>query len=157
MALSPQSEVTALVQKLLIDEPLAEKLGLAPSDLNGAAEIARAELQAGHSANALSKFARLVMIEPRHAAYFHGLAEAALAEDHPEIALQAAAFMMIDQPEDPTGYLLSAQACLALGEFEAAAEDLDDAARFAGLRADATAGAHARRLQAVLAHRRATA
>ena len=153
MTLSPTSEVTQLVQKFLIDVPLVERLGLAPGDLNGAAEQARADLQAGQSASALSKFARLVMIDPRHAPYFLGLAEAALAEGQPEIALQGASVVMLEQPDDPAGYLLSAQACLALDEFDAAREDLADAERCALAKSDMAAQILARRLRAVLDHR----
>lgn len=153
MTLSPQSDVARMVRELLMDPPLAQRLGLKPGDLNSVARQASADLAAGRSADALGKFARLILIDPTSTPLHVGLAEAALAEGQAELAMQSAAAVIVDRPDAPEGYLLSARASLAMGENGAAAEDLDDAERFATARSDAGALALVRRLRVVLGQR----
>lgn len=150
MTLSPNSDVARMVRELLMEPTLAQRLGLQPTDLNGAAQQARTDLMAGRSGEAMGKFARLILIDPTNVALHIGLAEAALAERHPELAMQSAATVIVDRPDSPEGYLLSARACMAMGETDAALEDLADAERFATQRGDAAAQAMVRRLRAFL-------
>jgi len=153
VTLSPHSDIAQMVRKLLVEPTLADRLGLQRGDLDGAARGARADLMAGRSGEAMGKFARLVLIDPTNAAFHIGLAEASLAEGHGELAMQAAATVIVDRPDHPDGYLLSARAALALGDLAAAAEDLADADRFAQARGDSGALAAVRRLRAVLARK----
>lgn len=153
MTLSPQSDVARLVRDLLFDPPLAQRLGLQPGDLNGAAQQACTDLMAGRAEQALGKFARLILIDPTDTSLHIGLAEAALAAGQPELAVQSAAAVIVDRPDAPEGYLLSARACLTLGEYGPAAEDLADAERFAADRGDAATLAQVRRFKALLGQR----
>jgi hypothetical protein len=80
VTLSPNSDIARMVREPLMDPPLAQKLGLKPNDLNGAAQQARTDLLAGRSSEALGKFVRLILIDPTSTPLQIGLAEAALAK-----------------------------------------------------------------------------
>ena len=153
MTLSPQSDFSRMVRDMLMDPPLAQRLGLQSGDLNGAARQACADLMAGRADVALDKFVRLILIDPTSTPLHLGLAEAALAAGQAELAVQSAAAVIVDRPDAPEGYLLSARACLAMGEYGPAAEDLADAEQHADRRGDTAALAQVRRLKAMLGQR----
>lgn len=114
-----------------LDNPPVRRLGLEPGDLYGAASAATAALQAGDRDTAFRLFAHLVLLDPANADFHAGLAEAALAMEGYELALQSASVVVATRPDAPDGYFLSARACMGLGEHDLALEDLADVERHA--------------------------
>lgn len=115
----------------LIDNPPRAQMGLEPGDLQGAVRAARNALETGDLVTGLYQFANLVILDATEIDHHIGLAEAALLADMNEMAMVTAATVMVLDPRRPEGYLLSGRAALALGETEAAVEDLTDAVAMA--------------------------
>jgi len=72
----------------------------------------------------------LVLCEPTNIDFQVGLANCALLLNQHHLALQAASAIVALAPSDARGYFLSGRACLALGHYAEAAEDLRDAVEF---------------------------
>jgi tetratricopeptide (TPR) repeat protein len=115
----------------LIDNPPRAQLGLAPGDLVGVVKAARNALEQGDVEAGLSQFAKLVFLDATAIDHHIGLAEAALAAELNELALTSACTVMVLDPRRADGYLLSGRAALAMGEIDAAVEDLTDAVKLA--------------------------
>lgn len=109
------------------DLGLGANLGLIPQDFVPIAKMARHKLDAGQNTEALEMYSNLVMAFPLERSFQLGVASAALAADLPVIALTAANAAVAMAPEKADGYLLCGQACLAMGEADAAREDLEQA------------------------------
>jgi predicted Zn-dependent protease len=114
-----------------LDNPPVKRLGLQPGDLYGAANAATAALHSGDRDTAFRAFAHLVLLDPANADFHAGLAEAALAMEGYELALQSASVVVASRPDAPDGYYLSARACLGMGEHGLALEDLAEVERHA--------------------------
>ncbi len=125
---------------------IRDALGLRSEDLTIGLEVARNLLQRGATADALRVYAGLILCEPMNAAFQTGLANCALAAEEYHMALQAASAVIALAPRDPRGYLISGRACLGLGAFAEAGEDLREAVERGREVRDAVAVEEARRL-----------
>ena len=120
-------EILALVQQEMVEEPIMARLGLAEDHFHGVMVGASRKLAAGKPMEALQDYSNLVLISPLSVEFQIGLADSASQAGFPELAMQAAAFVIQNAPDRPEGYLLSGKACLAMGEPELAKEDFSDA------------------------------
>ena len=116
-----------MVTELLVETPLLKDLGLEPNDMHGIVVRATDKLENGRSVEAFLDFAALVLLDPTSIEFQIGLAEASLAANQPELALQTAAIVITEDPSRAEGFFLSGRACLAIGEPSLAVEDLHDA------------------------------
>lgn len=123
------------IQRQLIDEPIIQRLGLTEAHFGINYSRAMEKLEAGDIPGAFKDIASLVLLAPTSVKFQLGLAQIALRAGVPELAMQAAAAIIALAPSRPEGFLLSGQACLAMGEIALAREDLTDAIT----RADANA------------------
>lgn len=114
----------------LVDTPPRAQLGLEPGDLQGAVRQARHALEQGDIMTGLYQFANLVILDSSEVDHHIGLAEAALMAEMYEMAMSTACAAMVLDPKRAEGYLLCGRAALAMGEIEAAIEDLTDAVTF---------------------------
>lgn len=149
MTQSGVAEFRSALQDFLAEGSILQRMGLQSGDLDPLGQIARNDLVAGNVDAALGGFARLVMVEPANADYQIGLAEAALAAGHAELAMHSAAVVIAERPRSPVGYFLSGRAALAMGEIEVAIEDLVDAARLAEATGDRSLASSAQQLIAL--------
>lgn len=115
------------IQRLLVDEPIIERLGLTEAHFSATYAKAMEKLEAGDVPAAFRDMASLVLLAPTSVQFQLGLAQVALQANVPELAMQAAAAIIAFAPDRPEGFLLSGQACLAMGEPGLAREDLADA------------------------------
>lgn len=109
---------------------LRKELGLETIDLMPGLEVAKNHLKRGAIPEAMRIYATLVLCEPTNVDFQVGLANCALLAEENHLALQAASAVVALAPADPRGYFLSGRACLGLGSFQEAAEDLTDAVEF---------------------------
>lgn len=130
----------------LLNGHIRDALGLASEDLAIGLEVARNLLQRGATAEALRVYAGLILCEPTNPTFQAGLANCALVAEEYHLALQAASAVIALAPRDPRGYLISGRACLGLGAFGEAGEDLRDAVTLGREARDAVAVEEARRL-----------
>src|SRR5262245_3433353 len=109
---------------------IRKELGLETIDLMAGLEVAKNHLKRGAIPEAMRIYASLVLCEPANVDFQVGLANCALMAEENHLALQAASAVVALAPSDPRGYFLSGRACLGLGSFAEAAEDLGDAVEF---------------------------
>jgi Flp pilus assembly protein TadD len=114
----------------LLGGSLRKELGLETIDLMAGLEVAKNHLKRGAIPEAMRIYATLVLCEPTNVDFQVGLANCALLAEENHLALQAASAIVALAPADPRGYFLSGRACLGLGSFTEAAEDLTDAVEF---------------------------
>jgi Flp pilus assembly protein TadD len=119
----------AMVRSLL-GGALRKELGIENADLQIGLDVARRHLQRGAAAEAMRVYVALVLCDPMVVDFQVGLANCALLAEENHLALQAASAVVALAPSDPRGYFLSGRACLGLGSFAEAAEDLTDAVEF---------------------------
>lgn len=105
---------------------LAARFSLCREDLLPIARQAMQKLVSGQAGEGFDLFARLVLVLPGDHGFQIGLAEAALAADQPDVALQAATAAIAFAPDKADGYLLSGRACMALDELDAARSDFTE-------------------------------
>lgn len=115
------------IQRQLVDHPIIDRLGLTEAHFSINFTRAMEKLEAGDVASAFRELGTLVLMAPTSVQFQLGLAQAALRAGIPELAMQAAAVIIGIEPDRPEGFLLSGQACLAMGEPALAREDLTDA------------------------------
>lgn len=115
------------IQRQLIEQPIVERLGLTEKHFAVSYNRAMEKLAAGDTPAAFRDIANLVLLAPTSVQFQLGLAQVALQAGLPELAMQAAAAIIALAPDRPEGFLLSGQACLAMGEPALAREDLADA------------------------------
>jgi predicted Zn-dependent protease len=120
-------DILGEIQRNLVDNPLIERLGLSEEHFAPIYDRAMERLAAGDIEAAFRDMANLVLLSPTSVQFQLGLAQVALRADLPELAMQAAAVIVAQAPDRPEGFLLSGQACLAMGEPGLAREDLADA------------------------------
>lgn len=120
-------DILGEIQRQLVDHPIIDRLGLTEAHFSINYNRAMEKLAAGDIAAAFRDFGTLVLLAPMSVQYQLGLAQAALQANAPELAMQAAAVIIGLAPDRPEGFLLSGQACLAMGEPALAREDLTDA------------------------------
>jgi predicted Zn-dependent protease len=142
---SPGAQVLAFV-----NGQLRRELGLTSADLAAGIEVARGHVERGAPQEALRLYASLILCEPANVDLQVGLADCALRLGEAHLALQAASAVVALAPRDPRGYLLSGRACLDIGAFDEAREDLRDAASRGRDARDARVVAEAERLMAML-------
>jgi len=109
---------------------IRKELGLESIDLRAGLDIAKSHLKRGAHLEALRTYVALVLCEPTNIDFQVGLANCALLLNQHHLALQAASAIVALAPSDARGYFLSGRACLALGHYAEAAEDLRDAVEF---------------------------
>ncbi|PTW56674.1 hypothetical protein C8N35_111137 [Breoghania corrubedonensis] len=122
----PESVTTQLWNGALRDE-----LGLKSEDLQIALGVANMKNKAGNSLTALRMYMALVLCEPSNFHCLQGLANCTLKNGLYEAALEASSAMIVLKPKNPFGYYFSGSACLAMGHFAEAREDMADALKFA--------------------------
>lgn len=122
-----EQDIMGEIQRGLVDEPIIERLGLTEAHFSINYQKAMEKLAAGDIPGAFRDIANLVLIAPSSVQFQLGLARVALQAGVPELAMQAAAAIIALAPDRPEGFLLSGQACLAMGEPALAREDLADA------------------------------
>jgi Flp pilus assembly protein TadD len=132
--------------RTLMEKEIGRTLGLGPDDLRAGLDIARNLLDRGAPAKAMRIYAALVIVEPKVADYQIGLANCAIELSEYYVAVQAAAAAILLEPENPRAYFLSGRACLALGEYKEAREDLSDALALASRAGDSLVVREAERL-----------
>ena len=117
-------------QRLLIDGGLRKAAGLERGDLNLGLVVAKNQLMRGATLEALRTYTVLVLLDSLNPEFQIGLANCShqLGEYH--LALQAASAIVALDPRNPRGYYFSGRACLALGHYAEAEEDLTDAIKF---------------------------
>jgi len=118
-------------QRLLVSGAIRKKLGLKSMDLHLGLDLARNQLQRGATTEAFRTYVALVLCDPSDPELQIGLANCALTIGENELGLQAASAVVALAPSDPRGYYLSGRACLGLGHYAEAREDLTDAITFA--------------------------
>lgn len=117
--------------KKYIDGSLRDRLGLKPNALLFGLSHALHLLEAGHVDDALRMCAGLVAIDPGNVRHLAGLANCAIAAGQPDLAIRAAAMIMIREPRNPLGYYFSGLGCIGINHMQEAMEDLADAVRLA--------------------------
>lgn len=122
-----EQEILGEIQRRLVDEPIIERLGLTEDHFASSYAKAMAKMEAGELSAAFRDMANLVLLAPNSVQFQLGLAQVALRANVPELAMQSAAAIIALAPDRPEGFLLSGQACLAMGEPALAREDLTDA------------------------------
>jgi tetratricopeptide (TPR) repeat protein len=128
---------------------LRDSYGLQTSELRALAHVGHMKMSAGDFAGAQRVYCLLVVMAPDEAGFQIGLADASLALEHFDLALQAGAAVIAALPTDPRGYFISGRACLGLGLAEEAREDLADAIRLSRLPDDAGLRQRAERILAL--------
>ena len=118
-------------QRLLVGGAIRKKLGLESMDLHLGLDLARNQMQRGATTEAFRTYVALVLCDPSDPELQIGLANCALQVGEDELALQAASAVVALAPSDPRGYYLSGRACVGLGHYPEAKEDLTDALTFA--------------------------
>lgn len=106
---------------------LRKELGLESIDLMAGLDIARNHLKRGATPEAMRIYATLVLCEPANIEFQAGLANCALVMGEYHLALQAASALIALAPTDPRGFFFSGRACMGLGHYPEAVEDLGDA------------------------------
>jgi len=81
---------------------------------------------------AFELYAKLGLIDPTQLDVQIGLARCATELGEHDLAIKAAANVILLAPHDARGYLLSGKNCLLIGQYQEAREDLEDAMRLAG-------------------------
>jgi len=130
----------------ILSGAIRDMLGLTNEDLKLGLEVAANRLQRGAHRDALRIYAALVLCEPTNVAFQIGLANCALLLHENCLALQAASFVITSEPKNARGYLLSGRACLGLGCWKEAEEDLRRASELAKQNRDANLYASAEAL-----------
>jgi Flp pilus assembly protein TadD len=115
-----------------------KELGLETIDLLPGLEVAKNHLRRGATGEALRMYTALVLCEPMNVDFQVGLANCALAIQEHHLALMSASTIVSLAPADPRGYFLSGQACIGLGQFAEATEDLTKAVELGRQARDAT-------------------
>lgn len=110
---------------------MRDSLGLKSEDLQLGLNVASNRLRRGANLEALRIYLALVLCEPANAEFQVGLSNCALLLQEHSLALRAASVVIALEPKNPKGYLLSGRACIALGHFTEADEDLRKAMQFA--------------------------
>jgi Flp pilus assembly protein TadD len=106
-------------------------IGLDRDTLRLGLDVARNHMQRGAYHDAFQAYVTMVICDPMEVDFQIGLANCALYISENELALQSASAVISLAPEDPRGYFLSARACLAIGAFYDAREDLQEAIKLA--------------------------
>lgn len=122
-----EQDILGEIQRRLVDEPIIERLGLKERHFASNFRAAMKKMEDGDLPAAFKDMANLVLLAPTSVQFQLGLAQVALRANVPELAMQAAAAIIALAPDRPEGFLLSGQACLAMGEVSLAQEDLADA------------------------------
>jgi Flp pilus assembly protein TadD len=133
-------------QRLIAQGAIRKALGLEPVDLRLGLDVARNQLQKGAVGEAFRTYATLVVCDPSDPELQVGLANCALHVGENNLALQAASAVVALAPSDPRGYFFSGRACMALGHFAEAKEDLTEAIELARVPKDALIFNEARKL-----------
>lgn len=110
---------------------IRDLVGLSSEHLRLGLTIAANQLKRGAKAEAMRIYAALVLCEPMNVDFQFGLANCALSLRANHLALQAASLVVALEPTKPRGYYLSGRACLALGHFSEAEEDMRKALKYA--------------------------
>lgn len=113
-----------------LDGSLRDELGLSHEVLQLALALAKSHMERGAFPQAFRIYTSLVLCEPKTVDFQVGLANCALQLQLHELALQTASVIIALAPRDPRGYLISGRACLMLGLFEEARQDLTEAVDF---------------------------
>ncbi len=148
LADTPASLEPGAAAEALLSGALRERLGLSADDIGLGLAVASHTL-GRQPREALKLYAALILCDPINVACQMGLAHCALLAEEPHLALQAASVVIALAPDDPRGHLLSARACIALGNVRDAREDLASASDVAHRVGDAAALAEADRLGAI--------
>lgn len=138
--------IDAPLTELLQDGVIAKELNLGPAELDLALGVANLKLNSGHPEQALKMYTMLVLCDPSNVEYQCGMANCAVQIQEHELALQAASAMIATAPRDCRGYYFSTVACMGMGQFEEAREDVADALEWAGQNKNAEVFAAASRL-----------
>ncbi len=117
--------------QLLQGGVLAKELNLGPAEMRLALGVAKLKLNTGQPERALQMYTMLVLCDPLNIEHQCGLANCAVQMQEHELALQAASSMIANAPRDCRGYYFSTVACMGMGHFEEAREDVVDALDFA--------------------------
>jgi Flp pilus assembly protein TadD len=133
-------------QRLIAQGAIRKALGLEPVDLRLGLDVARNQLQKGAVGEAFRTYATLVVCDPSDPELQVGLANCALHVGENNLALQAASAVVALAPSDARGYFFSGRACMALGHFAEAKEDLTEAIELARVPKDALIFNEARKL-----------
>lgn len=125
------TDLAEMIQTKFVENTLLKDMNLEPKHMHGALVNANEKLKNGDISEAFKEFAMLTLLDPNEISFQTGLAEAALATNQPELALQTASILITKEPQKGEGFYISGRACLAMGEIDLAVEDLQDAiARF---------------------------
>lgn len=145
MMSEPTPEMAALA-RTIAEGAIRKHLGLETDDLSAGLDVAKGLIERGEFQRAMQIYLGLVLCDPLVVDFQVGLANCALLVDEAPLALQAASAVVALAPADPRGYVLSGRACLALGAFTEACEDLADAVEKAEAGHDRTLAEQARTL-----------
>ncbi len=124
-------QVDQQLNDALLSGALSKELGLGERELGLALGVANLKLRSGNPSKALQMYAMLVLCKPTNVDFQCALANCALQLQEYEVALQAASAVVAMAPADCRGYYFSGAACLGLGQFGDAKEDIVDAITFA--------------------------
>lgn len=113
--------------KKLSENNLSRQLGLEDDSLNIALNLANTHILNGLPLRAFEIYSGLVLLNPLNIDVQIGLANCATELGEHDLAIQAAAAVIVTAPADPRGYLLSGKNCLMIGSYKEAREDLEDA------------------------------
>lgn len=122
-----EKDILGEIQKNLVEDSIMNRLGLTEDHFESIYNRAMERLEGGDVDAAFRDMGNLVLLSPTSVQFQFGLAQVALQAELPELAMQAAAVIITLAPDRPEGFLLSGQACLAMGEHDLAREDLADA------------------------------
>ncbi len=146
----PESEI-GTVETAIANGSIGKSLGLEIGDLRYGLDVARNHMQRGAYREAFQVYAMLVMCAPMELDFQIGLANCALYLSENELAIQSASAAIGIAPRDPRGYFISARACIAIGAYKEANEDLSEALRIAREVNDTAVLAEAEKLMKSLA------
>ena len=149
---SSEKETSSTPQEMraFLEGSLRKEIGLKSEDLRIGLEVAKNFMKRGAFPEALRTYAALCLCEPTNIDFQIGLANCTLQMEEYHLALQAASVVVALAPRNPRGYFMSGRACVGLGHFAEAREDLDESIEL-GLRArDGLIVEEARKLLQVL-------
>ncbi|SDR15015.1 tetratricopeptide repeat protein [Pseudovibrio sp. Tun.PSC04-5.I4] len=129
---NPEEDIKAIAMGAI-----GRSLGLSKDDIKPGLVMAKGLMDAGRVEKAFEIYTGLVLLEPTNVDVQLGLANCAVQLQRYSLAIQAASVAMIMDPTSPRPYYFSGVACLALGHFDEAKEDLTDVLKLAKDRKDA--------------------
>lgn len=97
---------------------------LPPEALRLGVEVSDSLVARGNPLDALKMRAAMVLASPRDRVALAALCESLLSFNLGEEALRCASAMTALNPADPTGYIMSARACILIGAIAEAREDI---------------------------------